>query len=318
VKKIVLPGTDLEISNMCFGPSTFGALIDERSSFEMMDFYVENGGNIIDTAHCYCDWLNVGLASSEKFLSRWMDARGTRGKVYIATKAGHFKFDAPSVPRVTAEEVKIDILESLDNLKVDRLDFLWLHRDNTNLPVGEIIEFMNDYKNQGLIKWFGGSNWSATRLEEARIYAEKHGLENFAGVQNHWNAAHLGGPLVDETCVFAGEEDLAFYKKNNFPLFAYCSQANGFFSKLDALGPDSLGENIKAMHLNKINISRLEKMKVLAKKYDSEINSIVLAYLTSQDFPCIPIFNCRNFDQLKSVISGSDLQLSTNDMLSLV
>ena len=317
MNKINIPGTDLNISNLCFGPATFGAMIDERSSFEMLDYFAEKGGNILDTAHVYCDWLNIGKSTSEKLIGRWLEARGLRTKILIATKAGHYAFESPSVSRVTAEEVLIDIKESLEYLKVDQIDFLWLHRDNIELPAGEILEFLNEYKKQGLIRWFGGSNWTAERLAEANNYAQAHNIQALSAVQNMWSLARLGAPLGDATCVVSEEKDIEYYRKSGLPLFPYTPQANGFFSKLDTVGSDGLKENVKKTYLNDANIAKFEHIKVLAKKYECDINDIVLAYLTSQDFMCVPVFNCSNFDQLKSTLKHSDIRL-TREEISLL
>ena len=317
MKTIQIPGTDLQISNLCFGPATFGALIDERASFEMLDYYVAQGGNCIDTAHVYCDWLNIGKSTSEKLLGRWMDARAMRNKVTIATKAGHYAFETPTVSRVTAEDVLIDIRESLAYLQTDCIDFLWLHRDNLELPAGEILEFLNEYKKRGLIRWFGGSNWTVSRLQEADEYAKSHQIQGFSGVQNLWSVAHLGAPLGDASCVVAQAGDISYYRDSGLPLFAYTPQANGFFSKMATKGPDDLPSHAKNTYLNEPNLRKLDVMCALAAQYQCSINDIVLAYLTSQDFTCIPVFNCSNFDQLKETMRHSGLVLSADELALL-
>jgi len=317
MKTIQIPGTDLQLSNLCFGPATFGALIDERASFEMLDYYVAQGGNCIDTAHVYCDWLHIGKSTSEKLLGRWMEARAMRNKVTIATKAGHYAFETPDVSRVTAEEVLVDIKESLAYLQTDCIDFLWLHRDNTGLPAGEILEFLNEYKKRGLIRWFGGSNWTATRLQEADTYARSHQIQGFSGVQNLWSVAHLGAPLGDASCVVAQDADITYYRASGLPLFAYTPQANGFFSKLAANGPDRLPSHAKNTYLNDTNLRKLDLMITLAEKYQCTINDIVLAYLTSQDFTCISVFNCSHFDQLKETMHHSALALTAEERAKL-
>ena len=317
MKTIQIPGTDVICSNMCLGPATLGALIDEKASFEILDFYYENGGNLLDTAHVYCDWLNMGKSTNEKLIGKWLTTRNLHHKMLVATKGGHYAFATPEVSRVTKKELLIDIQESLKYLQTECIDFYWLHRDNLGLPAGEILEFLNDFKKQGLIKWFGGSNWTVERLKEAASYAESHKIQGLSGVQNLWTLASVGAPLGDPTCVVSTQHDIQYYRESGLPLFAYTSQANGFFTKLAATGADSLPDHVKNTYLNQRNLHKLEVVKELASKYQCTINDIVLAYLTSQDFTCIPVFNCSRIEQLQDTLKCCDLRLSAQELASL-
>jgi len=317
MKNLVIPGTDIKCGSLCFGPATLGALIDEKTSFEILDYYAENGGNLLDTAHVYCDWLNLGTSTNEKLIGKWLTSRKMHHKMQIATKGGHYRFNTPEISRVTRQGILEDIYEGLENLQTDYIEFYWLHRDNLGLDVGEILEFLNEFKRMGLIKWFGGSNWTHKRLQEASTYAQSHSIQGLSAVQNLWTVAKMNNPPGDPTCVVCDKEDISFYEKTGLPLFAYTPQANGFFTKLDKLGVAELSDNMKNTYLNDYNKALLFKLKELAGKYECTINDIVLAYQTSQAFNCIPVFNCSNIVQLKEVMSNCEIRLTQTEISNL-
>ena len=78
--------------------------------------------------------------------------------------------------RVTPYDIDSDLAETLAELDTDYLDIYLLHRDNPELPVGPIVEKLNEHQAAGRIRIFGGSNWTHQRLEEANEYAYAHNL----------------------------------------------------------------------------------------------------------------------------------------------
>ncbi|MEZ4634705.1 MAG: aldo/keto reductase [Caldilineaceae bacterium] len=72
-----------------------------------------------------------------------------------------------------------DLHDSLARLQVDFVDLYLLHRDNPAVPVGPIVEVLNEHHKAGKIGAFGGSNWSPARIAEANAYAAANGLKPF-------------------------------------------------------------------------------------------------------------------------------------------
>ena len=75
MKKINLKNTDLSVSNIVMGTDSLGSIVDEKLSYELLDFYTEAGGNILDTAECYAHWAENGVHASEKLIGKWMKER---------------------------------------------------------------------------------------------------------------------------------------------------------------------------------------------------------------------------------------------------
>jgi aryl-alcohol dehydrogenase-like predicted oxidoreductase len=135
-----LPRTDLEPSVICLGTAEMGGGgIDDGASAAILDRYLELGGNVIDTAHVYSDWIPGAKQRSEKFLGRWLRERRVRDEIILSTKGAHPELGTMEVPRMSPVEVSRDLEASLQTLGVDHVDLYWLHRDDPQTPVEEIL-----------------------------------------------------------------------------------------------------------------------------------------------------------------------------------
>ena len=87
-----LTGSDLLVSNLCLGTVQFGSAIGERECFEQLDEFTDLGGNFLDTAHVYGDWLAGERARSERVIGKWLKQRQAKQLCDIhersASKAG--------------------------------------------------------------------------------------------------------------------------------------------------------------------------------------------------------------------------------------
>jgi len=171
-----IPQTDLYPSAICLGTASFGTSIDTSTAFQMLDTFVEYGGNFIDTAHIYGAWVPDGVGLSEKIIGQWVKGRRVEENIVIATKGAHPLLSAMDVPRLSRQDVVADLDESLHYLQTASIDLYWLHRDDPTRPVAEILETLNSQVKQGKIRYFGCSNWRVERIEEAMRYAAEHGL----------------------------------------------------------------------------------------------------------------------------------------------
>src|SRR2546426_539997 len=130
MRKILLPSTDFSVSAVCLGGMTFGHPLDEKATFTLLDRFVDHGGNFIDTARIYSDWVPGEKRRSERVLGDWLTARGNRSHVVISTKGAHPFIESLTVPRTSAAEIRDDLEGSLKRLRTDVIDLYWLHRDD--------------------------------------------------------------------------------------------------------------------------------------------------------------------------------------------
>ena len=190
-----VPGVEKEASRLVLG-SMIITVKDEARSFALLEAAEEHGWNAIDTAHIYAG------GDSERAIGRWMEARGNRNDIFLFTKGAHPNADRK---RVTPFDIASDLHDSLARLRTGYVDLYSLHRDNLELPVGPIVEALNEHYAAGRMRAFGGSNWTHRRIAEANEYAYKHSLVPFAaGSPNFSLAAQLQSPWGPDCVTISG------------------------------------------------------------------------------------------------------------------
>lgn len=306
-----LKNTDLEVSTIALGTDVYGADLDEKQSYELLDFYIENGGNIIDTANVYADWVPGERGRSEKLIGRWLKSRGERDKYIISTKGGHPEIGHMDVSRLSGTELEHDLNESLERLCTDYIDIYWLHRDDENLDVSGIMDTLDGFVKSGKVRYIGMSNWRAERIEKARKYACANGKTNLIASQIQYSAAHPNVEKNDPTLVLMNNSEYSYFAKNDMTVFAFASQAKGFFSKLYNGGVKALSFKAKERYLNEISLGRFEKIKKVAEESGLTVGETAVALLVSnRDFDTIPIVGCKNTLQLRESMNGASKILS--------
>lgn len=318
LSKVTLNGTGLSVSQLCYGTNMLGTAIDQGRANAILDKFVELGGNFIDTARSYGDWVPTAPAgASERAIGAWLNGKN-RADLVIATKGGQFDMRVGDWRnRCTPEDITQDLTESLDHLGVDSIDLYWLHADNPQAPVQPIIDSLLEHQSAGRIRYFGASNWSPDRIREANAYAKSAGRQGFVAAQPFWGLA------APDTAAAAAQGYQLYYEEGYEPLHAeglpiipYSAQSGGYFTKL-AKGEDALPEHLKARHNNPVNAARFAAVQALAAKHGVSINEVVLAYLLCQPYQTIPIFGAGNPEQLADSVKAASLKLSADELAQL-
>ncbi|MDP4133166.1 MAG: aldo/keto reductase [Bacillota bacterium] len=313
--KVLLSKTDMYVSKAALGTDTYGLTLDKAKSYEMLDFFMDQGGNLIDTALVYSNWAPGEKSRSEKMIGAWMNERKNRDKVIISTKGAHPEIEHMDITRLSREEITSDINESLEHLKTDYIDIYWLHRDCEALPVGEIMETLNDLVKAGKTRYIGMSNWTHKRIEEANRYASGHGLAKIISSQIQYSLAQALTENNDPTLVLMNDDEYSYFSDHNLSVFAFASQAKGFFSKLYNGGIDNLSPKAKERYLSETNLKRFERIKEYALSHGITVGQLVVGGLCeNKDFQTIPIVGCKNIPQLEESLSGADIKLTKEDI----
>lgn len=306
----------LKASVLCLGCGPFGESVDKESSYHMLDIFLDHGGNFLDTAKIYSDWIPGETSRSEKLLGKWMVERKNRHQIVLATKGAHPELTSMHIPRCSSVEIVADLEASLRHLQTEVIDLYWLHRDDPARPAGEILETLQAQVKAGKIRAYGGSNWSLERIKEAQDYAVEHDIDGFAGVQNFWNLAQVNpGAFADTTMVITDDQLLKYHRMTGLPAVPYTSQANGFFQKMEVGGSDSLPEHLKKWYLNQVTIQRFDKLQELMKQTGMSTTQLVLGYLLTQPFPVFPIIGPKSPGQLSDCLTAGDITIDIHGIM---
>ncbi len=313
--KKILDGTKLSLSPIVLGTDVYGLELSEEESFSMLDFYASEGGNVIDTALVYSDWAPGERSRSEKLIGRWLKKTGIRNEVIISTKGSHPEIGHMHVPRLSRKEIESDIDKSLIHLGIDYIDIYWLHRDSEKADLEEIAETLDSLVKGGKTRYFGLSNWTGDRINALNEYAEAHGLNKAVSGQIQYSIAKSLPENNDPTLVLMNDCEYSFYRDKKMPVFAYASQAKGFFQKLDKGGEASLSPKARERYLSEENRKRYLRIKDVADNRSAGVGQVALAALIyNPDFETFPIVGCKNLSQLDDTLKSAEVVLNREEI----
>lgn len=274
-----------KISKIALGTADFGTTVSEKDAFLLLDRFIENGGTTVDTARAYSYWLEGGENASETTIGNYFKATGKRHKVFLSTKGGHPPIPHFEISRINKEELTKDIDESLHFLNTDYLDVFYLHRDDENKPVGEIMEILDGFVKAGKTRYIGASNWKKERVSEANQYAKERHLTPFTFSQVMWAYARMNEKTMpDKTQVVMNDGEHAFYNEHKeIQVMAYSSQAQGFFSLVEKCGLDGLPEMHTMRYLTKENVDKIPVVFDTAKRFSISPTAAGLALLLADE-----------------------------------
>lgn len=311
-------GGTLKLAKIARGADYFGVRIPEERAFSLMDRYLELGGNVIDTARIYgrAEARDASYSNSEPIVGRWLKSRGTRDRVVLITKGAHHVMEDPSQKRVNRACIDSDLETSLRELGVDRVDIYFLHRDDPEKPVSEIMDALDRHVKAGRIRALGASNWTCARIAEANAYARANGKTPFTVSQIQWGVAYVKpGAWPDPTLVSMTPEEYAGYLALGIPVMAFSPQAGGYFSKM--ISGEPLQPKFAERYDGPENRRRLAALREICARTGASPAAVLLGYITSNRLPGSAVIGCSTLEQLEDSMSACDLTLSEADIAAL-
>ena len=265
---------------------------------DVLDEWMRLGGNIIDTAHVYGD------GDAERALGTWLAKRpAVREELIILTKGAH---PSDGRRRVTPEDIAADLSESTERLGYAP-DLYMLHRDDPSLPVGPIMECLNEHLRAGRVGALGASNWTSARIDEANAYAASHGLEGFCCSSVHLSLATQNENHWDDTLSATDPAIRSWHERTEMPLLAWSAQARGFFA-------GHVSESVSRVYDNADNRERRRRATAVAERLGCTANQVALAWVLAQPFPLYAVVGARTVEQLREAVGALDVELSADDL----
>lgn len=299
---IEIPGLAKPCSQLIMGTDYYKPeLLDTVG--ELLDNYMKLGGNAVDTAYIYAG------GRSEQTIGMWMESRGNRADVIVLTKGAHHN---ASGPRVNKQAIDEELAVSLERLRTDYIDLYALHRDDPNVPVGPIVEALNEHIEAGRIRAIGVSNWTHRRIQEANDYAAAHGLVGFTFSSPNLSLAKPNEPFWSG-CVSADAESCQWHEEKQFPLLSWSSQARGFFTGLYSPEVRDNADLVRVFYSD-ANWERYRRAEQLAKERGVSTIQIALAYVLCQPFPTCALIGPKNIAELQSCHDATRIQLSAEEL----
>jgi aryl-alcohol dehydrogenase-like predicted oxidoreductase len=310
LEKRRLGGTNLAIAPLVLGGNVFGWTADEKTSFALLDRFVEAGLNAVDTADSYSRWApgNKG-GESETIIGNWMQSRGNRSDVVVVTKVGSDMGQGKK--DLSAAYIEKAAEASLKRLKTDYIDLYLSHWPDPDTPYEETLGAYRKLLEAGKVRWIGCSNLDAGQLTAALTVASQWGLPRYEVLQPEYNLYDRGrfeGPLA-ELC-----------RKENFGVITYFSLAKGFLSgkyrSPADLGKSARGEGVRA-YLNPRGQRILAALDAVSARHSAEPAEVALAWAMARPGVTAPIASATTLAQMESLIRSVQLKLTPEDMAQL-
>lgn len=299
-----------QISKIGLGTGRFGAKVEKELAFEMLDYFFENGGNVIDTARNYYEWVENGRGMSEQCIGAWMAERGNRDEICLCTKGGVRNRGNVFTSDLSKAALMTEAKESLEALHTDFIDIYLLHRDEPGRPVEEIVEAVQEIKETAKVSMLGVANWQIGRIKTANEYAFAHGMEPFRVVQTWWSLAEYTQSMWDDpTTTHMDLETYEYMEKYRLLGMAYTSQCKGFFQKAFRQGLDKIDPFLKQRIATPTNIKKFAYIKSYCEKNNVSPTAVVNGYITSNPLEGIALVSVSNMEQLKDILNVSDYSL---------
>lgn len=300
----------LHAAPLAFGGNVFGWSVDERTTFALLDAFVEAGFNLIDTADVYSAWApgNRG-GESEILIGRWLKASGKRAQVLIATKVGKWG----EFPGLSAGNINAALEGSLRRLQTDTIDLYQAHEEDPAEPLEATLGAFARLIEQGKVRAIGASNFSPGSLRQAlKISADYH-LPRFETLQPLYN-------LCDRAVY---EDELAaIARQHQLGVLPYYALASGFLTgkyrtPADAALSSARGVGVVARYLNPRGLRILQALDDVASRHAASPAQVALAWLMAQPTISAPIASATSVEQLQQLLAAARLQLDADDLRSL-
>lgn len=300
---ITIPRTELSIYPLSLGGNVFGWTATKEESFKVLDRFVDLGGNFIDTADVYSAWKegNSG-GESESIIGEWMESRGNRSKMIIATKVAKL----PTKPGLSQANIASAVEGSLRRLRTDYIDLYYAHDDDEKVSQEEYLTAFDKLVRECKVRYLGASNFSAERLKSASKISAEGNLDSFVVLQNHYNLLERN---EYEKSIAPTLQELGI---SSIPYFGL---ARGFLTGKYRKGVEVESVRAKGVEIyqNEHGWSILERLERIADSKSTTISAVALAWLRAQPTVVAPIASARTVEQLEEItpiVSLSDYELA--------
>lgn len=298
--------TGLRVSELALGTMTFGEDwgwgATKETCKELVNAYLEAGGNFIDTANYYTN------GSSESILGEILE--GKRNEIVLSTKYS-LMTDRKNINSGGNQRKNMiqSVEQSLKRLKTDFIDVYWVHIIDKHTPVDEVLRGLDDLVRSGKILYTGISDTPAWNISKANAIAEERNWTRFNAIQVEYN-------LAERT---SERELIPMSESENLSVLAWSPLAGGLLSgKYNSKNKESInGSRLeKSKRLTKKNFEIVDAVIEIANEIGATPSNISLAWI-KRNPKIIPIIGSRKIDQLKDNLNCINLELSVEQLNKL-
>ena len=308
---VTLGRSGLRVSPLCLAAMTFGEDLGWRSSVkeseQIIDRYLELGGNFIDTANFYTK------SHSEKIIGDHVGRhKDKRDRLVIATKfSGNLYPGDPNGGGSGRKSVVAACEQSLRRLQTDYIDLYWLHNWDVHTPIEETMAALDDLVRAGKVRYLGVSDTPAWKIAEANVTARFRGWAAFIGLQIEYSL--LERTVEQELVPMARELGLGITPWS--PLKS--GALSGKYTRRNAGQVKGDRGLFLEGSLNERTYALVDELEGIAKAHDSTVARVAIAWLLARPGVTSTIIGARRLSQLEDNVKALDVALTAGELASL-
>jgi aryl-alcohol dehydrogenase-like predicted oxidoreductase len=310
MEKRRLGKSDLQLAPIMLGGNVFGWTIDEKTSFGILDAFVDANFNAVDTSDSYARWVPGSRGGeSETIIGNWLKKSGKRHKVLIATKVGEDMGEGRSLKK---DYILRECETSLRRLQTDRIDLYQTHFDDQVTPPEETMQAYAQLIATGKVRAIGASNVNPERLKASLAVSKKYGLPRYESLQPLYNLSDRK-EFETELAQICRDEKLG--------VINYYSLAAGFLtgkyrSVEEGAKHPGRGGRLKR-YLDPRGMRILSAVDSVAARHNAVPAQIALAWLIAKPLITAPIVSVTSLRQLTEILRAPEIKLAGEDIAVL-
>ena len=308
---VTLGRSGLRVSPLCLGAMTFGEDLGWGTSVEesqqIIDRYIELGGNFIDTANFYT------MSHSEKIIGDHVGRHPERrDRLVIATKFSGNLYPGDPNGGGSGRKSLISACEnSLRRLQTDYIDLYWLHMWDANTPIEETMAALDDLVRAGKVRYLGVSDTPAWKIVEANLIARFRGWSAFVGLQIEYSL--LERTVEQELIPMASEFGLGITPWS--PLKS--GVLSGKYTRENSGQHKADRGALVDTFLNEQTYAVIDELETIAKSHETTVAAVALAWVHAQPGVSSIIIGARRLAQLDENVRAVDVTLGTDELARL-
>jgi len=298
----------LEVPALCLGTMTFGFQVNEASSRDILDKAFDHELRFLDTADAYPLGGNrETIGETEAIIGRWMNDRGNRNELLLATKCFAPTRGGPNGWGLSRQHIMESIDASLTRLGTDHVDLYQAHGFDPNTPIEETLRAFEDLIRTGKTRYVGCSNYPAWRLAEALRAAERAGLSGYISIQPRYNLLYRDIEV----------ELLPLCRDQGLGVIVYNPLAGGFLSgkyqpgqAVEAGTRFALGSaagRYQERYWQESQFEAVETLKAVVQDKGLDLVSVAVAWVLAQPGITSAIIGASRPDQLDANLAAFEV-----------
>jgi aryl-alcohol dehydrogenase-like predicted oxidoreductase len=307
---VTLGRSGLRVSPLCLGAMTFGEDLGwgtpVKESEQIIDRFLELGGNFIDTANFYTK------SHSEKIIGDHIGRhKDKRDRLVIATKfSGNLYPGDPNGGGSSRKSIIAACEQSLRRLQTDYIDLYWLHNWDVHTPIEETMAALEDLVRGGKVRYLGVSDTPAWKVAEANVTARFRGWSAFIALQIEYSL--LERTVEQELMPMAQELGLGVTPWS--PLKS--GLLSGKYTRKTAKTAQGRGAFMGHL-LNEHTFALVDELEKIASAHGTTVARVALAWLVAQPGVTSTILGARTLAQLEDNLKALEVRLSADDLALL-